>query len=80
MPSTSVATADHKHIRRQRGSPEFHTFLFEIHSTFGDDYRDISVYIALALLIGEGNGHVCVFNAVFQRHAKDANRSFHHMN
>lgn len=49
-----------------------HTLIFEENTTFRDNNRDISVYEALAFVIGQGNGDVGVFDTDVEGNAKDA--------
>ena len=46
------------------------TFLLQVHATFGNDDRHITIYIALSFLIGEGDGNVCVLDALLKWNAE----------
>lgn len=70
MPSTSVAMVGVSawHVWLLSGR----TLLFQIDTAFGDDYRNITIDIALALFVEQRNGDVCVTDAGLEWDAKDA--------
>jgi len=51
-----------------------HTFLFQIHATFRDDYRHIAVDVALALVVEQADGDVRVSYTLLKWYAKNALR------
>lgn len=53
------------------------TFLFQKHSTFGNNDRHISINETLSSLVHERNGNVCVFDAVLERDSEDSSRCFY---
>lgn len=72
MPSTSVAMAGvsawHVWLRTLCGR----TLLFQIDTAFGDDYRNITIDIALALFVEQRDGDICIADAGLERDAEDA--------
>lgn len=48
------------------------TLLFQKHSAFCNHYRDIAVNVALAVVVDERNGDICVNDALSQWYAEDA--------
>lgn len=47
-------------------------FFFEKNATFGNDNGYVAVNVALAIFVNQGDGDVCVSNALSQRNTKDA--------
>lgn len=72
MPSTSVAMAGVSAWREWVWVWGRHTLLFQVDAAFGNDYRDIAVDVALALLVEQRDGDVGIANTRLERDTKDA--------
>ena len=73
MPSTSIAGRGISLSAEERWRDR-HTFLLEEHATLGHDDGHISVDVALAVVVKEADGDICVADADGERDAEDALR------
>jgi hypothetical protein len=76
MPSMSVAGNEIRQCADHKVGRDVLTLLFKKHSTFGDNDRHIAVDEAFAILVLQGNCHVCISDAVGERNTKDARSDF----
>ena len=78
MPSTSVAIYKVS-LSSVSTNGLLLAFFLQEYPTFGNDYWNVSVDVALALLVLEGYGHIGVFDADVERYAEDTNRLLYYI-
>lgn len=74
MPSTSVANAPIRNDQSEAAFRMKRTFLFQVNTTFRDNYRHITVDVTLAFIVEQADGDVRVSYTMLKRYAKDALR------
>jgi hypothetical protein len=72
IPSTSVAMAGVSAWGVWDWLWDRHALLFQVDAAFGNDYRDIAVDVALALLVEQRDGDIGIADAGLERDAEDA--------